>query len=918
MSPKIRTLTFLMTDIEGSTLLARDADDLWPSMLESHHKILRQVWEKFEGKELGTEGDSHFVSFERAANALQAAVEAQRAIAAHPWPGNTPVRIRAGIHTGEAMVKGSVLSGLALHEAARICSAAHGGQILMSGSTHEIIARSIPQGIVIKDLGEHRFKDLDEPRRIFQVEAGGLEVAFPPLRAASAGGHNLPSSATSFIGRADEMLQIQELISSHQLVTLTGTGGAGKTRLALELGHRLLAEFQDGIWLIDLSSIDESELVSQVTLSTLRLKEDPGRPSIDALTNALVTMNTLLVFDNCERVIEGCVEVAKHVLKSCPRVSLLMTSRQPLGVGGEATWHVRPLGIPPADEESSDQKLGAHESVQLFLSRASLVRPGFSITDSNARSIARICRRVEGLPLAIELAASKVDVLPVDSIAKRLDDSFRLLGDTRGTSLRAVIDSSYGLLSEAEKSLCARLSVFGGGWILEAAEQVCSGEGLEPDDVLDLMSGLVRKSLVALGMEDSGRYRMLEPIREYAAEKLAAGNDRGKTIQAFVQWLIGLASQREAKFSAGELGDWLDTMDEERDNVRAALSVCLAEEAFLPLGLQLATKSYGWWKVRGPRAEGQRWLEEIASRSDPGAEGKWEALTGAADLASDRGELEHARRIFSNALDLATKEATEFPRAQVLMAMSVFESVWDNYDEATRISREALATYEKLDHPRAKETRYRLARLATLGGEVSVRPLLEQELYEAREPHYRGLCSRVLGFSHLLTSDLDEAERLFTAAYEDARSVKCVDCGATAMNLLAGMAGKRGDRAEASRLYAEALRGHSSIENVRAVIDSLQGLGASLADSDPERAAVLLGASEGMRKRLGAARTQFWQQPEVEWSEAEIERRLDAETREAAKKRGAAMSLSEIVAFALQEGSTISAPGSGSHIPPIL
>lgn len=423
MSSKVQTLTFVTTDIEGSTRLAREAGELWPTMLETHHRILREVWEKFGGKELGTEGDSHFVSFERAANAVQAAVEAQRNIGNHHWPGDRSIRIRAGIHTGEAMVKGSLLSGLPLHEAARIGSAAHGGQILMSGSTHELIARTKPQGIVIKDLGEHRFKDLEEPRRIFQVGAEGLETAFAPLRAATAGLHNLPSPATSFVGRADEMLQVQDLISSHQLVTLIGTGGAGKTRLALELGHRLLEEFHDGIWLIDLSSIDEAELVAQVTLSTLRLKEDPGRPPIDALTNALVTMNTLLIFDNCERVIEGCVEVAKHVLKSCPGVSLLMTSRQSLGVAGEATWHVRPLGIPPVEGESLDNKLGAHESVQLFLSRACLVRPDFSITNSNARSIARICRRVEGLPLAIELAASKVDVLPVDAIAKRLDDS---------------------------------------------------------------------------------------------------------------------------------------------------------------------------------------------------------------------------------------------------------------------------------------------------------------------------------------------------------------------------------------------------------------------------------------------------------------------------------------------------------------
>lgn len=893
--------------------MAREASELWPTMLETHHRILREVWERFGGKELGTEGDSHFVSFERAANAVQAAVEAQRNIGNHHWPGDGSVRIRAGIHTGEAMVKGRLLSGLPLHEAARIGSAAHGGQILMSGSTYEIIARSKPQGIVIKDLGEHRFKDLEEPRRIFQVWAEGLETVFAPLRAA-AGRHNLPSPVTSFVGRAEEMLQVKGLISSHQLVTLIGTGGAGKTRLALELGHRLLEGFQDGIWFIDLSSIDEAELVAQVTLSTLRLKEDPGRPPIDALTNALVTMNTLLIFDNCERVIEGCVELAKHVLKSCPRVSLLMTSRQSLGVAGEATWHVLPLGIPPADGESLDQNLGAHESVQLFLSRASLVRPGFSITNSNARSIARICRRVEGLPLAIELAASKADVLPIDAIAKRLEDSFRLLGDTRGTSLRAVIDSSYGLLSEAEKSLFARLSVFGGGWTLETAEEVCADEGIASGDVLGLLSALVRKSLVALGIEDSGRYRMLETIREYGQDKLAGSEERDRTYQAFVQWLIALASQREAKFRSDEFTVWLDIMDEERDNIRTALSMCLAEESFSALGIRLAIESYAWWKVRGPRAEGQKWLEEFASIGGPGAEGQWEALTHAADLASDRGELDHARRNFSNALDLAAEEPSELPRAHVLRDLSFFEFSWGDDDEAMRIGKDALSVYEKLDQEAANQMRYRLARIATAAGDVSARALLEQGLSEASEAHYRGLCSRTLGLSHLLTDELDEAERLFTAAYEDARSVKCVDCGASSMNLLASTAGRKGDRVEASRLYTEALRQHSSIEHVGGVLDSLRGLGACFADSDPERAAILLGASEGMRARLSAGRTELGRHSDLEWAEGEIERRLDAGTRNAATKRGAAMSLSEMIAFALKEGetmSTISAPGLG-------
>lgn len=906
----IQTLTFLMTDIEGSTRLAQEAGDLWPSILDEHRTILREVWRTFDGQELGTEGDSFLVSFERTLHALQAAVEAQRAIARHSWPVDKLVRIRAGIHTGEVTVKEDGYSGLALHEVARLSSAAHGGQILMSEAARHLISHSIPRGILIRDIGEYRFKDLDEPRRVFQIDAAGLETSFPRLRTTEMRRHNLPLTPMAFIGKAEEMLEVQGLITSHRLLTLTGTGGAGKTRLAIELAHRLLDQFPDGVWLVDLSPIEDPGLVAQMTLSTLQIKEDPGRRPIDALASTLRPAKSLLVFDNCERVIAGCAEIAEHLLQNCPGVNLLMTSRQPIQVAGEATWRVRPLGVPPSDGVTTDQ-LMAHESVQLFLARASLVHPGFSLVDANAKSIVRICHRLEGLPLAIELAASKVDVLPIDAIAERLEDSFRLLGETRSTTLRAVINSSYGLLSEAEKGLFARLSVFGGGWTLEAVEKVCSGADLETDLVLDLLSGLVRKSLVTLDIESSGRYRMLETIRAYAAEKLLESNFRDRAIEAHLQWLIDLAGGYESKYNAGKLTEWLDSMDDERDNIRSAISMCLAEEALIPSGLLLGVKAYSWVKIRGPRAEGQRWLEELASKSPPDAEGRWKALSLAADLASDRGELEHARHIFSSALELAAKESSELPRADVLMSLVHFETTWGDFEEAAKAAREALAIYEELDHPRAEGARSRLARIATAAGDVSARPILERTLSEAKDPHERGLAERLLALSFLLTDDLNEAQSLFTKAHDDARAAKCVDCAATALNFLAAAAARSGDHAEAARLYAQALREHSSIEHVGGLLDSIQGLGASQANSDPERAAILVGAADGIRNRLGVSHKELWQRSEVEWAESELTR-SDPAWIQSLKKRGARMSMSEIVDFALREGDVkINSPESG-------
>ncbi|MEO7802910.1 MAG: AAA family ATPase [Actinomycetota bacterium] len=531
--PPTGTVTFLFTDMEGSTRLLQTLGADYDRLLEDQRRILCDSAERHDGFDLGVEGDACHFAFVNASDAVASALEAQLGLANHPWPPQGQVKVRMGINTGEARLSGEAYVGLALHKTARICDAGHGGQVLLTTVTKDLA--DITGQASFDDLGEHVLKDLGRPERILQLVHVDLESKFPPLRTIDMLPNNLPFSMTSFVGRQHQIVEVTNLLKSSRLVTLLGPGGAGKTRLALQTAAEVLDRYTQGAWMIDLATTTTGEGIYRTIAAALRISESRGEgqvpvsddvsgTGIERILGHLKTSEALLVLDNCEHLVADCAEFAESLLRQCPKVAILATSRQPLEVPGEARWNITPLSLPLSTNENLDE-IAAHEAVALFVERAQLNQVGFALTSSNAGDVIEICRRLDGMPLAIELAAAWVHALSPKQIVERLDDQFKLLaasvrrGPGRQQTLRAAIDWSYDLLPKLEKRLLENLTIFTAGFTLEAAERVCSTEGITPGAVLHLLSQLINKSLVARDAE-TDRYRLLGTIKQYGWEKL--------------------------------------------------------------------------------------------------------------------------------------------------------------------------------------------------------------------------------------------------------------------------------------------------------------------------------------------------------------------------------------------------------------
>lgn len=525
------TVTFFFTDVEGSTRMLQALGEQWPRMLEEHNLLLREAISEAGGIALRTEGDAFFAVFRSASAAVSAATAAQRALAAHPWPPGGTIRVRMGIHTGEGTVGGDDYVGLDVHRAARIGATGHGGQILLSLTTSELVRTGLPIGLGLRDLGEHRLKDLARPERIFQLIIEGLPAEFPPIRSLETP-TNLPAQRTSFIGRQREVARVKELLIGPGLLTLTGPGGSGKTRLALQAARELLEEYSDGVFFVELAPITDPRLIPSSIAASVGARAEGRRPVLETLRDHLREREMLLVIDNFEQVVEGASMMA-YLLAAAPRLRILSTSREPLHVSGEQELAVPPLDLPDIREPSVPEHLMRHEAVALFAQRATAVDPTFRITESNAPAVAELCRRLDGLPLAIELAASRVKVLSPAAMFERLEHRLELLTGgpvdlpPRQRTLRGAIGWSYDLLAEIERALFRRLSVFAGGWTLEAAESVANPEGELGRDQLEVLGSLVNKSLVRRAPTASGavRFGMLETIREFGVEQLNAAGE---------------------------------------------------------------------------------------------------------------------------------------------------------------------------------------------------------------------------------------------------------------------------------------------------------------------------------------------------------------------------------------------------------
>jgi predicted ATPase/class 3 adenylate cyclase len=685
-APPTGTVTLLFTDIEASTHLAQQWGKLYSEVLAEHNKLLRDIFEPANGFEVDTQGDAFFVAFERATDAVESALTAQKTLAKHAWREGGVVRVRMGLHTAEPQLSAGKYVGLDVIRAKRLCELGHGGQILLTESTRQLIQQSLPPGVSLRDLGEHRFKNFARPEPVYQLVSVELPADYPPLNTFGTTPNNLPLQLTSFIGREREVLTIKRLLAPHnspseqsgharraednaraegheereggnpaRLLTLTGVGGTGKTRLALRVAADVFDAYPDGVWLVRLASLNDPAHVPQAVASVIGVREQPGQPLVSTLETDLRAKHLLLILDDCEHLIDACAQLADSLLRACPNLRIIATSREVLSIAGEMSFRVPSLSLPPLlppvgaaepvpgqdqravredlasyDVETWTQHLGCSEAMQLFVDRALATDSDFHVTSANSRAAAQICRQLDGIPLAIELAAARVKTLTVEQIATRLSERFRLLtggsriAPRRHQTLRALVDWSYDLLSEKERTLLRRISVFSGGCTLEAAEDICAdrtdrraGEQDDPgvravldaSEILDLISRLVDKSLIVVDQESNSqavRYRMLETIRQYAVEKLLESGE-GESMRArHLTFFVRLAQKAESRMHGTEQLTWFERLETEHDNLGTALDWSL-EEGSSEEGVRLAAAMRWFWYMRGYWREGREW-----------------------------------------------------------------------------------------------------------------------------------------------------------------------------------------------------------------------------------------------------------------------------------------------------------------------
>ena len=696
------TVTFLFTDIEGSTRLLQEFGDSFPALLETHDQLVRGAITESGGVEVRTEGDSFFVAFASASDAVRAAVTSQLALTAHPWPPGGDVRVRIGIHTGEGRLGGANYVGLDVHRAARLMSAAHGGQTVVSEATYTRVRDDLPAPVSFADLGLHRLKDLAQPERVYQVNHPELPSGFPQFQSMDAHPNNLPLQLTSFVGRQKELADGLELLASTRLLTLTGPGGTGKTRLAIQVAAEAAEQFGHGVFFVPLAPISNPELVPSAMATSLALTQVSG-PPLDHLKRYLRDREVLLVLDNFEHVLPAGRYVAE-LLHSAQSVKTMVTSRAPLHLSGEQELPVPPLPVPDPGARESLDVMSDHAAVTLFVERASAARPHFRLTAENAPAVAAITARLDGLPLAIELAAARVRVLSPEAIAPRLEDSLALLSGgardlpARQQTLRDTISWSYDLVPEAGQHLLARLAVFRGGAALTQAEEVCGPTAELGIDVLDGFDVLVDQSLLRSSqLNGEPRVVMLETIRDFAQERLDASGETETVRRRHTLAYVALAEEAEPHLLYRDQVRWLDQLEQEHDNLRTALSWAL-ERGETDLALRLSSALWRFWQIRGHLSEAEERLgAALALRGGEPAH-RAQALEAAGGVAYWQGDMETALDLYQQSLELTRELGDQARIANALVNLGypyAYQSESDP-ETADRLFSESLAISQQL------------------------------------------------------------------------------------------------------------------------------------------------------------------------------------------------------------------------------
>ncbi|MEO8511771.1 MAG: adenylate/guanylate cyclase domain-containing protein [Chloroflexota bacterium] len=670
------TVTFLFSDIEGSTRLASALGTGWPPILDRHHAIIRAAVEQLDGSLVSTEGDGAFAVFSSPRAAVESAVAIQHALAAEPWPDGVAIRVRIGVHSGEALPSAEGYAGVAVHRAARIAAAGSGGQTVLSDATRALLADALPEGVRIRNLGAHRLKDLHEPQPLHDLVIEGLPSSFPRLRTSAETVSHLPGQLTRFLGRGREVAEITALLRDARLLTLTGPGGTGKTRLALEVAARIADDFDGGAHFVDLSPVDDPVLVPPMIADQLELPDRGGRDPMAALAERLARGQTLLVLDNFEQVM-GAATVVRDLLAAAPGLTVLATTRSALRVYGEREYAVPPLGVPDPRRLPPIDVLSQFEAVALFIDRATAVRPDFAVTNENAPAVAEICVRLDGLPLAIELAAARIRVLNPQAILGRLEHRLGLLSGgsrdlpARQQTLRGAIAWSHDMLDDEERLLFASLSVFVGGATLTAIESLCR-EGSSAD-VFDTVASLVDKSLVRQrdGIGDEPRYEMLETIREFATEQLAASGRGAALQQQHADLYAQHANEARDQLTGPDSRRWLDRLQIEHGNLHAALGWAEGDGQ-IESGLRILAGAWRFWQRRGYLVEGLGHAQRLIARTDNSVEPGLMllALEAAGGLAYWTGDQALAATWYDRWIELARATGDRASEAAALYSRS--------------------------------------------------------------------------------------------------------------------------------------------------------------------------------------------------------------------------------------------------------
>ena len=913
------TVTFLFTDIEASSRLWEQQPAAMQAALARHDLLLRNNIAAHGGHVFKTTGDGLHAAFAHATDSVAATLAGQHALLREAWPGlSGPLTVRMSLHTGEAELRDGDYFGSILNRAARLMSIAWGGQILLSSATAELVQDQLPPGAALHPLGEHRLKDLIRPEHIFQLNAPGLPADFPPLRSLNTLPHNLPVQLTSFIGREHELAEVKRLLATTRLLTLTGPGGTGKTRLSLQMAAEVLDTFPDGVWLVELAPLADPSLVPQTLAATWGVRAQPGRPLLETLSDYLRAKSLLLVLDNCEHLIDACAQLATTLLQACPRLKILPSSREALGVAGETAYRVPSLSLPDPHQPLSVESLSRYEAAQLFVARAQAAQPSFMLTARNLSGVAQICQRLDGIPLALELAAARVKLFSVEQIALRLDDRFRLLtGGSRTAlprqqTLRALIDWSYDLLPAAERGALGRLSVFAGGWTFEAAEFVIGPEAL------DLLSHLVDKSLVVVDElieARERRCRLLETIRQYARDKLLESGEAAAARDLHSRHYLYFAEVAEPKLEGSEMLPALNQLEAEIDNFRAALEWTLdrrPEDA-----LRLAARLTYFWQRRGRLPEGRRWLREGLARFEaaPPATGeaarehltlRAKAYWAAGTLAWAHGELNDARSHLEESAALARAAKASKTLVDAL-GMLGFTAIWLG-DAATA----EAAIDEGLRLAQATNNRWGLAMMlgvqAALAGQLrgdfaAARGYAEasvQVLRELGNPWSAAIAIVGLGAAASLQGHFAEAKAQMAESEALFRQMGDRQMVNATVSELAHIERRLGHYPQALALYAQTIAGWQELGHRAAVAHELECCAyIACAQAEAQRAARLFGAAESLRASANAPMAGM-ERMEYDQNLAALRALLEAEALEAAWADGRAMTMDEAIAYALQ------------------